>query len=72
MSCGIDGPVLVLGARRVFAEEVVSFPILRWPDWSRDEPAGAVRTDVIEDSVNARCAERAFIGANARFERVWW
>ena len=68
MSPGIDRPVLNLGARGVFAEEVVTLPVFRWPDGSRDEPAAAVRTDVVEDRVNARRAERAFISANARLQ----
>ena len=59
------------GARRVFAEEVVALPIFRWSDRSRDKPAAAVRADITEDIVNARCAERTFISANARFERAW-
>jgi len=71
MSYGIHGPVLDFVARRVFAEEVVALPIFRWPDRPGNKPAAAVRANITEDIVNARCAERTFISANARFERVW-
>src|SRR5712671_4610631 len=70
MNQGIDGPVPDLGTRWVFAEEVVAFPVLRWPDGSGDEPAAAVWTDVAQDRVDARRAKRALVSANARFERI--
>src|SRR5438552_450469 len=71
MNCGINRPMLDLGARWVLAEEVVVLPVLRWPDRSRDEPAAAVRADVAKHTFNARRAEGTFISADARLERVW-
>jgi hypothetical protein len=68
MSCGINGLVLDLGARRVFTKKVVALPVLRWPDGPRNEPAATVWTDVTQDTVNARYAERTLISANACFE----
>jgi hypothetical protein len=64
--------MLDLGTRRVFAEEVVAFPISGRSDWSRNKAATTIRTDVIKHTVNAGCAERAFISTNARCKRVWW
>ena len=72
MSCGINGPVLDPGARRVFIEEVVTLPVLRWPDGPRNKPTATVRTDVTQDTVNACYAERTFVSANACFERIRW
>jgi hypothetical protein len=63
--------VLDLGARGVFTEEVVTLPVSRRPDRSRDKPAAAVRAHVVEDSINTRRAERTLISANAYLQRVW-
>src|SRR6266446_141651 len=70
MSCSINGSMFDPGARRVVAEEVVTLPVFRWSDGSRDEPAAAVRANVTEDIFNARRAERALVRAHARLERV--
>jgi hypothetical protein len=72
MGCGINRPVLDLGVCGIFAEEVTALPVPRRPDGSRDEPAAAIRANVIEDSINARRTERTFVSANACFHRVWW
>jgi hypothetical protein len=68
MNCRIDGPVFDLCACRVFAEEVVAFPVLRWPDRPWYEPAAAVWADITQGTLDASCAKGAFITANARFE----
>jgi len=70
MNCRINRPVLDLGTRRVLTKEVVTFPVLRWPDWSGYKSPAAVRADVLQDVIDARGAECAFVGANARFKRV--
>src|SRR5213593_905774 len=71
ISRGIHRPVPDPGARRVLAKEVVSLPVRRRPDRPRDEPAAAVRADVVQDALDAACAKRALITADACFERVW-
>ena len=63
MNGTINGSVLDLGARRIFAKIVVAFPIPRWPDRSRNESPAAVRANIAQDVVDARRAKRAFIGA---------
>ena len=63
MSGTINGSVLDLGARRIFAKIVVAFPVPRWPDRSRNESPGAVWADIAQDVVDARRAKRAFIAA---------
>jgi hypothetical protein len=67
MRDGIDGPVPDPCARGVFVEKVVVLPVPRRPDWPGHEPAAAVWADVAEDVLHARCTERAFVRANARF-----
>ncbi len=68
MSCLINWPVLDLGACGVLTKEVVTFPVLRRPDWSGNKSATAVRADVLQDVIDTRGAERALVGANARFK----
>src|SRR5439155_25399398 len=70
MSHGVHRPVPDLGARRVLPKEVFTLPVLRRPDRPRDESPAAVGADVIEDIFNARRAERTFVSANARVQRV--
>src|ERR1043166_2046291 len=70
MSCRIDRPVLYRGARGVLAEEVVAFPVLRWPDRSGSKSAAAVRADVFQDGSDTCGAKSALVGADARFERI--
>lgn len=67
MSVWINRPVLNLGARGVLPEEIVSFPVLGWPDWSRNESTATIWTDVTQHCVNAVSTERALVGADARF-----
>ena len=62
--------MLDLGTRRVLTKEVVTFPVLRWPDWSGNKSAAAVRADILQDVIDTRGAEGALVGADARFKRV--
>jgi hypothetical protein len=68
MGCLINRPVFDLGSRRVFAKEVVALPVPRWSDGSGNKTTTAVRADVPQNVIDTRRAERAFIGANARFK----
>ena len=66
--CGINWPVLDLRALWVLAKKVVILPVLRRSDWARNKPTTAVWADVAKNIFDARCAERALVGANACFE----
>ena len=70
MSCRINRSVFDLRARGILTKEVVTFPVLRRPDWSGNKSATAVRADVLQDVIDTRGAERALVGADARFKRV--
>jgi len=72
MICRIDRPVPDLRTRRVLAEEIVAFPVLRRPDRSGNETATAVRADVSQNGIDTRRAKRALVGTYARFKRVGW
>jgi hypothetical protein len=72
MSFRVNRPVLDLDTRRIFAEEVVAFPIFRRSDWPRNETTTAVRADVSQNVVDTRRTKRALVGANARFKRLRW
>jgi hypothetical protein len=62
--------MLNLGTRRILAEVIVALPVPRRPDRSGRKATAAVRADVLKDVIDARGAERALIGANARFKRI--
>lgn len=64
--------MLDLGTWRIFAKEVVAFPICRRSDWPRNETTTAVRADIAQNGVDTRRAKRALIGTNARFKRLGW
>jgi hypothetical protein len=68
MTCRIDRPMRDLGARRIFAEEVIALPILGWPYGSGDKTAAAIWTDVAQNLIDTGLAKRAFIAANACLE----
>ena len=70
MGNGINRSVLYRRARRVFAEKVVAFPISRWPDRPRNKSASTIGTDIVQNVIDARRTERAFVDANARVERI--
>ena len=59
--------MLDLGTRGILIEIVVISPVLRRPHRSRNEAPAAVRANVIENVIGARRAERAFVGADSRF-----
>ena len=67
-SC-INRPVFHFACRRVFAQEVATFPIYRWPDGSGCKATAAIRTNVADHAINTACAECAFITADAGVER---
>jgi hypothetical protein len=68
MGYPINWPVFDLGACRIIAKEVVALPVPRWSDGSGNKTTTAVRADVPQNVIDTRRAERAFIGANARFK----
>ena len=72
MYSGIHRPVFHIRARRVLAQIVVTLPVLRWPNRPRHKTTAAVRTDISQNTIHARGAERTFIGADARLQRVGW
>ncbi len=70
MSSRIDRPVLHRGTRRIFPQEVVAIPIRRRSDRSRNEPAAAVGTDILQHLFDARHTERAFIRTDPCLKRL--
>ena len=68
MRRGINWPVPDPDARRIRAEQVVAFPVLRWSDGPGNKPTATVWAHIAQDAVNASCAKRTFITAYARFE----
>jgi hypothetical protein len=70
MRLEVNRSMLYSGARRVFAEKVVAFPISRRPDRPRNKSASTIGTDIVQNVIDARRTERTFIGANARIERI--
>jgi hypothetical protein len=72
MSVRVNGPVLDVGARRVFAKIVIAFPVLRRSNGSRHKAATAVRADIAQDGINTRGTERTLISTDACFKRIRW
>ena len=70
MSNYTNRPVSYRGARRVLAEKVVVPPIFRWPDRPRNKSASTIGTDIVQNVIDARRTKRAFVGANARIDRI--
>jgi hypothetical protein len=66
----IHRPVLHLGARRIFPQEVALVPIRRRSDGSRDEPAAAIWANISQNAFNTRSAEGALIRTDTRLKRV--
>jgi hypothetical protein len=66
----IHRPVLHLGARRIFPQEVALVPIRRRSDGSRDEPAAAIWATISQNAFNTRSAEGALIRTDTRLKRV--
>ena len=72
MGCRINGPVLYFSARRVLAKEVVAFPVRRRANWPGNKTTTTIGADVSQNAVNTCCAERTFVAANARVDRIGW
>ena len=70
MGVPINRSVTDSRAGGIFAEIVVPFPVLRWSDRPGHEATTAIGADVVQHGIDAGGAERAFIGAYARFERI--
>lgn len=70
VGCWIDRPMLDFSARRIIAKKVVAFPVLRRPDWSGHKTTTTVGADVSQNAIDAARAKRAFVGADARFDRI--
>src|SRR5215510_15164245 len=68
----VDRPVPDLRARGILAEVVVPLPVPGRPDGPRNEAAATVRTDVAQHLLDARGAEGALVGADARLGRLGW
>ena len=68
MNVRINRPVLDLGTRGILPKEIVSFPVLGWPDWSGHKSTAAIWTDVTQHSINAVSTECALIAADACFK----
>ena len=66
----IHRPVLHIGARRIFPQEVALVPIRRRSDGSRDEPAAAVWADISQNVFDTSNTESALVGADTRLKRV--
>src|SRR5215831_4157270 len=62
--------VLDLSACRILSKEVVSLPIERGADWPCSKAAPAVWAHIGQDRVDAIRTKCAFIGTDARFQRV--
>jgi hypothetical protein len=62
--------VLDLSACRILSKEVVSLPIERGADWRCSKAAPAVWAHIGQDRVDAIRTKCAFIGTDARFQRV--
>ena len=54
----------------VLAKEVIAFPVFGRSDWSWDETATAIWTDVVQHAFDTLGAERALVAANACLKRV--
>lgn len=70
MSCWLNWPVLDFGTRWVFAKIIVTSPVLRWSNRSRNESATTVGADVAQNVVYACSTERTFVAADARIKCV--
>jgi hypothetical protein len=68
----IDRPMLCMKTSRVLTEEVVALPVPGRSDRPGNKSTAAIRAHVVQEVIHARGAERALIGADARFKRVGW
>ena len=70
MGSRVNRPMFYLRASRIVPQEVVTLPIRRRPNRSRDKSAAAVRTDISQNMFDAAHAERALIRADPRLKRL--
>jgi hypothetical protein len=63
----VHRPVFNCGGRRIFAQIVVAFQIVFWPDRAWAEAAAAIAADVLENFLYTLFAKSAFIRANHGF-----
>src|SRR5713101_609037 len=66
----IHQPVLHLGVRRIFSKKVVTVPVPRRSNRSRDKPAAAIWTDISQNASDGRIAEGALVRTYARLKRI--
>jgi hypothetical protein len=66
----IHRPVLHLAVCWIFPEEVVTFPIRRGSNWSRNKSTAAIWTDISQNAFDTGHTERALIGTDTRLKRV--
>ena len=66
----INRPVFHLRARRIFPQEVVTLPIRRRPNRSRNKSAAAIWADTSQNLFDTGRAEGALIRADARLKRL--
>ncbi len=66
----IHQPVLHLGVRRIFSKKVVTVPVPRRSNRSRDKPAAAIWTDISQNAFDGRIAEGALVRTYARLKRI--
>jgi len=62
----INRPMFRSRARRIFAEVVVTFPILRRPERPIHKSPATVGTHVLQDVLHACRTKRTFVGTDAR------
>src|SRR5262245_18312587 len=66
----INGPMLHLSARRILSQIILAVPILRRSNRSGNEAAATIGTDVVQHVFYTSCAERTFIGTDARIAGI--
>ena len=71
MKARIHRPLFDSCACRIHAEIVAAFPVILRPDGPGTKTAAAIRTDIVQDTFDARAAEGAFKRANHRVRGVW-
>ena len=63
-------PVFHCCTGRMGAKEIITFPVLRWSDGPRHKPATTIRANIVQQRLHTGCTKGAFIGTNARFQRI--
>ena len=70
MGLHINRPVLDFRTSRIFTQEIVALPILRWPNGPGHKAATTIGADVTQKRIDAGYAKSTFIATNARVERL--